>query len=349
MNPYRYVRVVSTFATSLAVIGAGLVANAQIIPNTGGLPDGAEFNEEDGTFTWTPTAAQVGQHQITFWVTDGIDSDSETITITVLPATDLNGNSDFNGDGNADVLYQSPNGLAVQGQAYNGSGRASGDPVALDLGATDRQLLGIADMNGDGINDYILRLLDGSNNYEVRIRNEQGAVTATRSYYPGTGDWRLVGTYDQNLDGYGDLIWQNNSTGRTSIFYLDASGVRTSALTLVGSMSDYRIAAVGDMDGDGLMDLVWQKVSGNDTELRVWYLDAAGSMTRNRLITTLAGGYLCVGLGDFNSDGVNDIIWQRVSSGQVVAWYMSASGTRIGSQVFASSSDQRVANWQWNY
>ena len=45
-----------------------------------GLPSGAAFS--GNTFTWTPTAAQAGNHPVTFRVTDGQFHDSETITIT---------------------------------------------------------------------------------------------------------------------------------------------------------------------------------------------------------------------------------------------------------------------------
>ena len=36
-----------------------------------------------GAFSWTPGYAQAGSHSVTFSVTDGEDSDSETIEITV--------------------------------------------------------------------------------------------------------------------------------------------------------------------------------------------------------------------------------------------------------------------------
>lgn len=349
MNPNRYSRVVSTLATSLAVIGAGLVANAQTIPPNGqGLPAGAVFNPETRTFTWTPTAAQVGQHQVTFWVTDGIDTDSETITITVLPATDLNGNSDFNGDGNADLLYQSATSLGVHGRPYNGNGGAAGGSVAMDLGAS-AQLLGIVDMNGDDINDYIVRNLDGSNTYQVRLRNAGGSITATRNYNPGGADWRVVGAYDQNLDGYVDLVWQNVSTGRVAIWLINASGSYQSAMTLVSSMADYRVAAVGDMNADGNMDLLWQKVTENTTQLAAWYLDASGSRLSVKSIGSTTGGYRCVGLADYNSDNVNDIVWQQVSTGRVVVWYMNTSGTYSAVKLLdVVDPDRLVANWQWD-
>ena len=47
------------------------------------LPNGAEFGIENQQFTWTPTYTQSGVYNVTFAVTDGIDTASETIAITV--------------------------------------------------------------------------------------------------------------------------------------------------------------------------------------------------------------------------------------------------------------------------
>ncbi len=48
------------------------------------LPAGATFSPSTQTFTWTPAEDQDGTHTVTFSVTDGIDSDAETVTITVV-------------------------------------------------------------------------------------------------------------------------------------------------------------------------------------------------------------------------------------------------------------------------
>ncbi len=50
-----------------------------------GLPSGATFTGQ--TFAWTPAAGQVGTYQVTFRVTDGSLSDSQTVTITVQQAS----------------------------------------------------------------------------------------------------------------------------------------------------------------------------------------------------------------------------------------------------------------------
>lgn len=52
--------------------------------SAGGLPVGASFNPQTRTFTWTPTEAQgPGSFDVTFTVSDGAATDSETVTITV--------------------------------------------------------------------------------------------------------------------------------------------------------------------------------------------------------------------------------------------------------------------------
>ena len=47
-------------------------------------PTGASINQNTGSFSWTPTASQVGTHTITFQVEDGAGAtDSEAVTVTV--------------------------------------------------------------------------------------------------------------------------------------------------------------------------------------------------------------------------------------------------------------------------
>ncbi len=53
-----------------------------------GVPAGASFNPSTRTFTWTPVISDLGDHLVTFSVSDGFLSDSETITISVVDALD---------------------------------------------------------------------------------------------------------------------------------------------------------------------------------------------------------------------------------------------------------------------
>ena len=58
-----------------------------VIYNASGVPEGATFNTATREFVWTPSESQgPGNYNVTFAVTDGFASDSETIVIEVVDA-----------------------------------------------------------------------------------------------------------------------------------------------------------------------------------------------------------------------------------------------------------------------
>jgi hypothetical protein len=64
------------------------------------LPDGATFDSDTQTFTWTPRYDQAGVYTVHFEVSDGEYTDSEDVVITVNQLYD---DWDVNGDGKANV------------------------------------------------------------------------------------------------------------------------------------------------------------------------------------------------------------------------------------------------------
>ena len=65
------------------------------------LPEGASFDAETGTFSWTPRYDQAGVYVVRFEVSDGEFSDFEDVTITVIQ---LYEDWDVNGDEAANIL-----------------------------------------------------------------------------------------------------------------------------------------------------------------------------------------------------------------------------------------------------
>lgn len=76
-----------------------------------GLPTGAAFNPTTKTFSWTPGLNQAGDYSVTFILSDGSLTDSETVAITVTaPLVTLN--IDKNGSGrNIGVVRSVPSGI----------------------------------------------------------------------------------------------------------------------------------------------------------------------------------------------------------------------------------------------
>jgi hypothetical protein len=80
------------------------------------LPDGASFDPNTQTFSWTPRYDQAGVYSVHFEVSDGQLTDSEDITVTVVQ---LYEDWDVNGDGTANVLD-----MVLVGQHWDETGLA---------------------------------------------------------------------------------------------------------------------------------------------------------------------------------------------------------------------------------
>jgi hypothetical protein len=137
-------------------------------------------------------------------------------------------------------------------------------------------------------------------------------------------EWYMAGTGDFNGDGRADVIWRYNSHNiTTGLFELQMDGeVVSGGGSITDPGKDWALVAVGDFNGDGKADLIWRST---DWKLVGWWMDGT-SVTS---IKTLAGPgsqsqpsldlpIFVKGVGDFNGDGISDILWQR-SDGEYYA------------------------------
>ena len=76
-------KVVDEGATSTFTISATDADANELSYSATGLPAGASFDTETRTFSWVPAFDQSGTYEVTFTVTDGTNTDTETIVITV--------------------------------------------------------------------------------------------------------------------------------------------------------------------------------------------------------------------------------------------------------------------------
>lgn len=149
---------------------------------------------------------------------------------------------------------------------------------------------------------------------------------------------------DFNMDGKFDLLWQNQLTGQLLAWHMNGAAVLGSRSLTPGAVGlDWKLRGSGDFNGDGKPDLVWQNVTTGDV---VFYLMdgttafASGSFTPNRVDPT----WQIASVRDIDRDGNPDILWNKMDTGQVLAWYMN--GTTMVRQGWINANPLGDTNWQ---
>ena len=124
------------------------------------LPAGASLNGQNGLFTFKPAADQVGAFGLSFLVSDGLATDSEAITITVMPPPAGNP-TEVAGrllDANAAAIGQEVPvvgaTVSVLGTAASATSQADGGFLITNVPATENSVIDIdtdtADLAPDG-------------------------------------------------------------------------------------------------------------------------------------------------------------------------------------------------------
>lgn len=75
--------------------------------------------------------------------------------------------------------------------------------------------------------------------------------------------------------------------------------------------------------------LLWHNKSTG--EVSAWQMTASGQISGKQALAwncnaACASDWSSAGTGDFNSDGINDVLWHNKSTGELSAWILTASG-----------------------
>ncbi len=151
--------------------------------------------------------------------------------------------------------------------------------------------------------------------------------------------WHIVGVADFNGDGVPDLVWQDSVTREVVVHYEGGAGgaVLQSWKWLQSSaVPGWTVEAVADFNGDGVPDLVWQEDATGKVVVH-YYGGSGGAVFQgwNWLQSAPVPGWTVVGAGDFNRDGVPDLVWQSSTTGQVTVHYYGGAGGAV------------LQSWNW--
>ena len=147
---------------------------------------------------------------------------------------------------------------------------------------------------------------------------------------------------DFNGDGRSDILWRNGD-GQVSNWLSQANGsfIINDANAFIGVPTSWHIAGTGDFNGDGRSDILWRHQSGT---LSNWLGTATGGWIINdaNAMSSVPNEWLVAGIGDFDGDGRDDILW-RSTSGQLSNWLGTASGGFVNNDANAFAGV--ATNW----
>jgi len=120
-----------------------------------------------------------------------------------------------------------------------------------------------------------------------------------------------------------DIFWRNDRTGQTYIWQIDSSGLGIEAEGSLGTKDlDWRIKDFGRFNKNKRQDVLWQNVLTGEVE--VWLIDNGAVLDTSGSPGTISSRNWHVhGIGDFNNDAREDILFQNKTTGEIRIWLLN--------------------------
>ncbi|WP_337833068.1 FG-GAP repeat domain-containing protein [Candidatus Magnetobacterium casense] len=279
---------------------------------------------------------------VAIWKMDGMSKKSVDFAANNVPANwRVKAAEDFDGDGKSDMLWQDIDTGDVYVWLMDNGKQKSGAYVARGIPA-EWQIKLSEDFNGDGKSDI---LWQDSKTGAVYIWLMNGTEVTSGDYVVNAmpQDWYIRGVGDFNGDGKSDVLWQSRDVGDVFGWLMDGTKVQAGSNFVVrGLPPEWQIKSVADYNGDGNSDIyLHNTVTGKDV---IWLMDGVkingadfvkpkGGAGATSALVPMTGynsdthTWDMKSTGDYNGDGMNDMLWQDDSTGNVYMWTMDSSGT----------------------
>lgn len=227
-------------------------------------------------------------------------------------------------------------GIGVTGSTitYNGGSvtvdnLGPGRLIVRDIqgGGVEIRLQSVAenDFNGDGRSDILLRHANGTMTDWLGQSNGSFFSNHAVAAYGLSTAWHVESTGDFNGDGLSDVLLRHDSGAITDwLGQADGSFFSNHASANYSLPAGWHIAGTADFNGDGREDVLLKHDNGTVTD---WLGQANGGFVSNHLVAnySLPAGWDVAGTGDFNGDGLDDVLL-RHSTGVITEWLGQADG-----------------------
>jgi hypothetical protein len=166
-----------------------------------------------------------------------------------------------------------------------------------------------------------------------------------------SADWSVAGIGDFNGDNKSDVLLRNTN-GTLGEWFMSGSTIDSAqGISFDGAPvtlpSSWSIVGVGDFNGDGMADILLRNTNGSLGEwmMNGSQIESAEAVTFQGTAVSLNSSWTLAAIGDFNSDGKADLVWEN-SNGALAEWTMN--GAAITSANSVTSQGQPVSPSGWH-
>jgi len=246
--------------------------------------------------------------------------------------------ADFNSDGILDLVGAAQNGTEFLFLQGNGDGTFK----AARTTTAPSQVLNIAasDFNGDGTLDTFY--VDGTaNNLVIFQGNGNGTFRAPATIgLTGGGTFHAVSA-DWDGDGDKDILVTSETDNFLRVYENSGAGTFSFRISSNVGISAYLVHAQ-DFNGDGKDDVVLANTGSLSVKL------SQGNGNFSSSFSDAPGFPTSLASGDFNNDGIKDLVAGKILSGQVLVYLGTGNGSFTGTGVIDGPSfpgETRVADF----
>ena len=243
--------------------------------------------------------------------------------------------NDFNGDGQSDILWQNSDGTVHDWLGQPSTGAFAGNTANLNVVVPSGwQVVGTGDFNGDGRVDILWQNSDGTVHDWLGQANGGFADNSANLNITVPTNWHVVGTGDFNGDGHTYFLWRStDGTVHDWLGQANGSFAGNTANLNINVPTNWQVVGTGDFNGDGYDDILWRSTDGT---VHDWLGQANGGFAGNtaNVNINVPTNWQVVGTGDFNGDGLSDILWRNTTDGTYHEWLGQTNGTFAGNATF---------------
>ncbi len=256
---------------------------------------------------------------------------------------------DFNGDGILDLIVTNSGDGTVSVLLGNGDGTFQ--PQVVSPSQPGANYLAVGDFDGDGVLDVAVTYW-GDPDIEVMLGNGDGSFQAPVSV-PGLPPACGLAAGDLNHDGRTDLvlcsgnipngtggsggaaIYLNNSSGKGNVSFQTPVDYPTDPVGFNGNPLGSGIPRIGDLNNDGNLDIVIPNlnsyVDGTNIGPAILLGRGDGTFVLNPARPAITGANeQDIALGDFNNDGLLDMVVQNYDPSAAFDQFSSTVTTLLG-------------------